>query len=226
MDVTRCSTYLIQRSKNVKIYSCCDKETWESKRDNNADGLGDEVTRTPNCPNLSWLNLAGLGDQEYVWTVQEKVREYVCPSLTALNISLNDAKEVGRQYLKAFLAKPHKDIRRKQMVEARQRRMERSKLEFMERMALKQNANKERQEAAEIEEAIQIELRQKALEKLQKKPKDRTLEHPHQLLARSRRWGREEQKRVHGVEREKLTALHTAEWRAPLQQGMSRMGLK
>jgi Ran GTPase-activating protein (RanGAP) involved in mRNA processing and transport len=191
-----------------------------------ADGLGDEITRTPNCPNLSWLNLAGLGDQEYVWAVQEKVREYVCPSLTALNITLNDTKEAGRQYLKAFLSKPHKDIRRKQMVEARQRRMEREKLEFMERMAEKQNANKDRQEAAEKEEALQVEARQKALEKLHKKPKDRTIEHPHQLLARSRRWGREEQKRVHGVEQEKLKALHTAEWRAPLQQGMSRLQLK
>ena len=45
-----------------------------------ADGLGDEIAHKPNCPNLNWLNLAGLADGEYLWAIHDKVNNFMCCS--------------------------------------------------------------------------------------------------------------------------------------------------
>eukprot|EP00937_MAST-01D_sp_MAST-1D-sp2_P000002 g2.t1 len=181
-----------------------------------ADGLGDEVTRSPNCPALQWLNLAGLADTEYEWAIHEKVKNFVCPSLTALNISLDGTLHGGTAYLRELLAKPPRAERRQQLMEKRRARLEQERAEKRERQAReRQEARRAAEKKRQQQQAAAL-LRREALEAMRRATEggeggEGGAEAPHQRRARLRRWARDEQRRDHAVERGRLRLQHAAD---------------
>jgi len=183
-----------------------------------ADGLGDEITHKPNCPNLNWLNLAGLADSEYLWAIHEKVNNFVCPSLTALNVSLDTTLTGGIRYLKSMMSKPPREDRRAELMALREKRREQERAEKAERVAKQRQEARERKERKEQELRAAAILRADALAKIKAAraegggagPSDGS-EPEWKAIARARRWQRDEQRHDHRVAQGKLLVRHVAE---------------